>query len=107
MLIKEDGNSFLRFCHHIAKDKNDALCILLHYVLKIIQNEIMSETEAQELLLRGELYYQSLIEQQEFLQEIEQTASLTDVEHELSLIDKPKEITKYFFNFKGLLIGEE
>ena len=106
MLAKENGNSFIRFCHHLAKNKNDALCILLHYILKIVQYEIIDDVEAQELLLRGELYFQSLIEEQEFLQEIEQTESLTEVEHELSVVDKPKEFTKYSFNFKGLSIGE-
>ncbi len=106
MLAKENGDSFLRFCHHLAKDKKDALCILLHYVIRIIQNEIIDDTEAQELLLRGELYFQSLIEEQEFLREIEQTESMTEVEYELSLVDKPKEFTKYSFNFKGLLIRE-
>ena len=33
MLEKEEGNSFIRFCHHVAQNKQDALCILLHYTL--------------------------------------------------------------------------
>ena len=75
-------------------------------MIRIVQNEIIDDTEAQEIMLRGELYYQSLIEEQEFLWEIEQTESITEVEYELSMVDKPEEFTNYSFNFKGLLIEE-
>ncbi len=103
-LEKEDGNSFIRFCHHVAKDKQDALCILLHYSIQIVKLELMDLDEAKELLLRGELYYHSLIEEQIFLDEIDYEMPKTDIDYELSFLDKPEEYVNYSFNFHDFLI---
>jgi len=104
MLEKEDGNSFIRFCYHVAQNKQDALCILLNYVLQIVQYELLDLSEAQELLLRGELYYQSIIEEQIFLDDIKEEIPDAEIDYELSVIDKPEEYANYSFNFHDFLL---
>ncbi len=62
MLFEGGGNPLFRFCYDVAEDKNDVLCILLHYVIIIFQYKLLSVEEAQKVLLIGSNYYHSLID---------------------------------------------
>ncbi|MBD3190611.1 MAG: DUF87 domain-containing protein [Candidatus Heimdallarchaeota archaeon] len=53
-----EGRKLLRFCRHVAREPEDAPCILLHYLVGMLYGGVLSREEAEAFLEKGKEYYQ-------------------------------------------------
>ena len=77
-LINE--NNFLSFCFREANNKNDLLCVLIHYLGFLLDRKAIETTQAQDLILQGRIFFH---EQETLTKRREKIRSwMTEEEHE-------------------------
>jgi len=110
MLAKERGLSFIRFCYHLAENKQDAECILLHYLIIMLDLELIDCEEAEILLMKGKEHYLTILQeleeetkQEEFIASI----PLDEIEQDFTLSEDLEEEFDYSFNFNYLLLEND